>query len=643
MIAIRNRHFALLDLTLLALSAYLSYVFRLEKFRLGAHSTGCAVFVVLSVLICLPVLWRSGIYRRYWRYASLDEGLLLVGAMTAAAILLGAATLLIARFGGPLIPRSIPFIFLLLGLVVTAGPRFLYRFLARNRRRRARQASGPARGDVRAVVVMGAGEAGVLVVREMLDNPQLGMEPVAFADDDPDKLGVRVHGVRVAGNRRDLPRLASQHGTRQVIIAMPTASGASIREVVNICSAAGLQARILPSISELIDGSVSLRQLREVRIEDLLRREPVATEVGQAVELLRGRRVLVTGAGGSIGSELCRQILKCEPSELTLLGHGENSIYEILSELQGLAVNRKCRLIPQIADVRDEGRLGATFALSRPEVVFHAAAHKHVPLMEENPVEAISNNILGTRNVLRASEAADVTRFVLISTDKAVNPTNVMGATKRVAEHLVRQSAALSGRHYCAVRFGNVLGSRGSVVNTFTRQIALGGPVTVTHPDIKRFFMTIPEAVQLVLQAAAMVRGGETFVLDMGEPIKIVDLARDMILLSGLVPDQDIAISYTGLRPGEKLYEELFFCGETHRRTSHEKIFIVRNADDSHDDELTLSTIIAQIEEAVRRQDETSALMALQRAVPEYCSCERWTGAQMPAELARLARTTVLD
>ena len=383
-----------------------------------------------------------------------------------------------------------------------------------------------------------------------------------------------------------------------------------------------------------------------MQIEDLLRREPVHTDTAQVTALIRGRRVLVTGAGGSIGSELCRQIVRCEPAELIILGHGENSIFDIHNELKnGLPIEGSMsnvqpagfqrppstfNLQPVIADIRDADRLAAVFAAHRPEIVFHAAAHKHVPLMEDNVEDAVTNNVLGTRHLVEASIAAGVDHFVLVSTDKAVNPSSVMGATKRVAELIVQEAARRTGRAFVAVRFGNVLGSRGSVVPFFQRQIAAGGPVTVTHPDVKRYFMTIPEAVQLMLQAAALGRGGEIFVLDMGEPVRIVDLARDLIRLSGLEPGRDIEICYTGLRPGEKLFEELFGADEVYGRTQHEKIFVYRNGHAngvagsstvSSSAALSVSLLADQLETlllAVQRGDASEVRRRLGELVPEY-------------------------
>jgi FlaA1/EpsC-like NDP-sugar epimerase len=467
-----------------------------------------------------------------------------------------------------------------------------------------------------------------MIVREMNANPQVGLDPIGFVDDDPHKHGMRIRGLPVLGDRSALPYLVEQHKIDQVIIAMPTAPGKAIREVLAICERAGIPAKTMPGMYELLGGQVSVSQLRNVEIEDLLRRDPVTTDIAAVQHLLRGRRVLITGGGGSIGGELCRQILRCQPSRLVIVGHGENSVFEIQQELRrttrastagsanGARQTPQPEVVAVIADIRFAERLRSVFEQHRPQVVFHAAAHKHLPLMEENPSEAITNNVLGTRNVLDASLACDVERFVLISTDKAVNPTSIMGASKRVAELLVYQAAERSRRPYAAVRFGNVLGSRGSVVLTFKQQIAAGGPVTVTAPEMTRFFMTIPEAVQLVLQAAVLGQGGEAFVLDMGEPVKIVDLARDLINLSGLEVGRDIDITFTGLRPGEKLYEELFIDGEDYQRTAHQKIFIASNASRLAHDGLDRS--IEALITAAMNDDEAAIRCGLRSLIPEF-------------------------
>ncbi len=416
----------------------------------------------------------------------------------------------------------------------------------------------------------------------------------------------------------------NKYSIRQIIIALPTAPGKTIRAIVKLCEQAGVSTRIMPGLYELLDGKVSVNQLRKVEIEDLLRREPIKTDNSAVKALLHGQRVLITGGGGSIGGELCRQVLLCEPAQLVVLGHGENSVFEMENELRRhIARNAPgdtpvCEVIGLIADLRMPGRLDAIFAQYHPQVVFHAAAHKHVPLMELNPSEAITNNVIGTRNVLDVCKRYGVELFVMISTDKAVNPTSIMGASKRAAELLVLQAARASGRRaaYVTVRFGNVLGSRGSVVLTFRQQIAAGGPVTVTHPDMRRFFMTIPEAVQLVLQAAVIGQGGEIFTLDMGEPVRLVDLAHDMIRLSGLEVGRDIDITYSGIRPGEKLFEELFIKGEDYRRTVNEKIFIARNAGSFVPERL--NEMIAELENAAYHDDEMTIRSLFHRLVAEY-------------------------
>ena len=376
----------------------------------------------------------------------------------------------------------------------------------------------------------------------------------------------------------------------------------------------------MPGLYELLDGSVHISQVREISIEDLLRREPIQTDVAAVTELLAGKRVLVTGGGGSIGSELCRQILRSRPAELLLLGHGENSIFEMHNELMienQRLLGSNVQLTPLIADIRFADRIAALFQRYKPQIIFHAAAHKHVPLMEMNPAEAITNNVLGTRNVVAAARTAGVERFVMISTDKAVNPTSVMGASKRAAELIVYNAALQSGLPYMAVRFGNVLGSRGSVVLTFRKQIAAGGPVTVTHPEMRRYFMTIPEAVQLVLQAGVLGQGGEVFLLDMGEPVKIVDMATDLIRLSGLKVGSDIEIAFTGLRPGEKLYEELFLQGEAYTRTRHEKVFIASNTNQLMPGRL--DETLAALTRSADLNDRDAIIRTLQNLVPEYC------------------------
>jgi FlaA1/EpsC-like NDP-sugar epimerase len=410
-------------------------------------------------------------------------------------------------------------------------------------------------------------------VRELSHRPDVGVDVVGFIDDDPTKLRKRIGNLTVFGTTKDLARLVEDLFIDQVVIAIPSAPPAEIRRIVDICRECEVDTRILPGLFDLIDGRVSVSQLREVSLEDLLGREPVELDNASISDYIEGKRVLVTGAGGSIGSELCRQIMRFQPEELILLGRGENSIFMIHEELKRRPEPVKLRLV--IADIRDRKRMEYVFAKHRPHVVFHAAAHKHVPLMELNESEAVTNNIGGTRTVAMLSEEFGVQRFVLVSSDKAVNPTSVMGATKRLAEMVIQDMAARASQtKFVAVRFGNVLDSRGSVLPIWRQQIANGGPVTVTHPEVTRYFMLIPEAVQLILQAAAIGSAGDVFVLDMGKPIKIYDLAQDLIKLSGLRPGEDIAIEFVGLRKGEKLHEELLTAEEGLTNTSYKKIFV---------------------------------------------------------------------
>lgn len=606
----RNRHFFLLDLLLLPLCVYVGYVIRLETLRPAARWWPGMGLLMIAVMVVTPIIFRrAGVYARFWRYASIDELLLLAGAWSITVVVAIAVAWLTHSLVMEewIVPRSIPLILLLTGLVGIAGPRLLARVIAR------RQPHLPAGQVMKPVAIMGAGDSGAMIVRELAQNPQVGLRAVAFLDDDPAKRDIVIHGLRVQGDRHMIPQLA-QEGIKQVIIAMPTAAGKQIREIVHLCNAVGVQAQIVPGVYELLGGRVTINQLRKVEIDDLLRRAPVQTDIAAVRELLNGKRVLITGGGGSIGGELTRQVAMCWPQEIILMGHGENSIFEIVEEMHNRPNMPEVRGV--IADVRFPDRVRRVFADEQPEIVFHAAAHKHVPLMEAHPGEAVLNNILGTQSVLDAAKESEVERLVLISTDKAVHPTNVMGATKRVAELLLHRTAAETGRPYVAVRFGNVLGSRGSVLHTFRRQIAAGGPVTVTDPEVKRYFMTIPEAVQLVLQASVLGHGGEVFVLDMGEPVRIVDLAADLIRLSGLELGRDIDIRFTGLRPGEKRFEELFIDGENYRRTAHQQIFIAANASAFVPD--TLAWDLSKLYAAARADRHSDIVEWLRRLVPEY-------------------------
>lgn len=628
----RNRHFLAIDMLIFVLTPVVALALRLDfipwlpaESSLSKHAIPLAVVTLAFLVVKLVIFYTAGIYRRYWRYASIDELAQIISASLLVLFTQSLIFFVVLRPAGliPGFPRSVPLLDALLTLLAVGGFRYTVRMAERLSQRIY------SSHNAERVLVAGAGEAGVMIVKEMQSNPQLGLYPVAFVDDDPAKQGAKIRGVSVRGDHHHIATLVRQTRARKVIIAMPTAPGKVIREIVAICEQVGVKTQIIPGVYELLDGTVNVNQLRDIEIEDLLRRAPVQTDVAAVSDFIRGKRVLITGGGGSIGSELCRQVLRYGPDQLTVLGHGENSVFEIHNELQIVARKlanlgaeaMSARIHAAIADIRFTDRLQAIFNEYRPQIVFHAAAHKHVPMMELNPAEAITNNVLGTRNLLNIALAAGVERFVMISTDKAVKPSSIMGASKRVAELLVYQAAQTGRKPYVTVRFGNVLGSRGSVVHTFKQQIAAGGPVTVTHPDMRRYFMSIPEAVQLVLQAAVLGQGGEVFMLDMGQPVKIVDLARDMIELSGLEVGRDIDIVFTNPRPGEKLFEELFVPGEVYQQTQHEKIFIANNA--NHYDPLELNEAIKALEIAARRSDNTAILQALKSLIPEFQSPQK--------------------
>ena len=549
---IRNRFVLIGDIALIIISVLGSFSLRLDVVELPFYFPAAVLMCAVALAIKIPTYFFFGLYRRLWIYASTGELRLITVAVTSASVIVSGVMLLLISGGMvlPGMPRSALGIDWLISLILIGGSRFALRILAEQ------SATAQANGKTKRAIIIGAGDAGALVVRELQKSSQLNLIPIGFLDDDPAKQKYSIHGVTVIGKVADLKSAIDQHGIEEAIIAIPSAPGQLVRMVNDACRQKGIPSRTMPGIYELIGGKVNVSRLREVDITDLLRREPVRVNDEAVGAALEGKRVLVTGAGGSIGRELCRQIARRNPAELVLLGHGENSIFEILLELQSDYPD--LTIHPVIADIRNQERLTQIFTQHQPQIIFHAAAHKHVPLMEANIVEAITNNIVGTHNLTQVSVAHNIERFVLISTDKAVRPSSIYGATKRLAEMIVLNTAHQNQRAFTVVRFGNVLGSRGSIIPIFRNQIADGGPVTITHPDMYRFFMTIPEAVYLVLQAASMERGSETFILNMGEPVRILDLAEDLIRLSGLEPHRDIEIAYTGIRPGEKMTEELW-------------------------------------------------------------------------------------
>ncbi len=611
---------AFLCIPLLALTIRMDGDVDLSKFGYGLLAV-----TILFTILKLSLFYYSGMYQRYWRYASVDE-VAYIGIITGIAVIFQTAAFITLYYVDflPLgdLPRSIPLIDGMITFIFVGGIRFSVRLTERASERIVKSSG-------HRTLIIGAGKAGVSLVTEMQRNPESGYLPVAMIDDDKKKHGLQIRGLTIEGNRYRIPDVVRKHGITKVIIAMPSASGQDIREIHDICRMSGVTVDTLPSIFEIINGEVKLDSIREISIEDLLRRDPIRTNISKVTKFTYGKKILITGAGGSIGSEICRQIMQFSPSEIAILGHGENTIFDIQQEmLKMIRLYHKNggngRHVPEvktfIADIRSESRLKIIFDDFRPDVIFHAAAHKHVPLMEDNIAEAISNNVFGTRNLLFLSSRYNVEHFVNISTDKAVNPTSIMGVSKRLSEILVMQTAKRTGKKYVCVRFGNVLGSNGSVIPTFTRQIMQGGPITITHPEVKRYFMTIPEAVQLVLQASVIGNGGEIFVLDMGHPLKIEDLAKDLIRLSGLECGKDVKIEYTGLRPGEKLLEELFISGEEYAPTEHEKILIACNASQIVPD--GLDDHIEKLFLAARRNNERVVREIIHHLVPEYAPPE---------------------
>lgn len=601
---LRNRYVLLADILAVALAAWTAFALRFGWLFMGTRDE-FQLFILTAIGVKITVFFGFGLYQRYWRYASFWDLMAVVLANSVASLLFGIV--MVGLRLADVIPglsRSVLPIDWLLGLALTTGVRAGVRILAETMGGRTAQASTRARR----VLVIGAGDAGTLVAREMQRNPQLGMTPVAFLDDEPSKQRKRIYGIQVLGPVSTLGTVVSSRRIDEVVIAIPRAGGAVVRSVAESCRANGVPSRVMPGIYELLDGQFGVSRLRQLDIADLLRR-PQVTAMANA-QYIGGCTVVVTGAGGSIGSELCRQVAHAGPRHLVLLGHGENSLFEAASELQLRFPAISIQTV--LADIRDRDRLARILSAIRPDVLFHAAAHKHVPLMEDNIGEAITNNVLGTKNVAEAAAAAGVQRFVLVSTDKAVAPTNVMGASKRVAEMIVQDLARRESRPFVVVRFGNVLGSRGSVVPLFKAQIERGGPITVTHPDVRRYFMTIPEAVHLILQAGGLGKGGELFVLDMGQPVLLRDMAADMIRLSGF-ESQEIPIVFTGLRPGEKLDEALWEDDARVAATVQPDIRVVTEEKRVNSEELRL--LVDRLIEAAGR-DEARVVRLLHECIP---------------------------
>nr|WP_300003317.1 nucleoside-diphosphate sugar epimerase/dehydratase [Tissierella sp.] len=597
----------LTDLLLINLSYMLALYLRLDSVTtpkfLFYFDTYLKTTIFITV-IKLVVFNLFNMYNTLWKYASIKE----LRNIVAAVFLGNAIAISFSSITNNNLPRGVYVIVPLLEMFLIGGMRFSYRAFNKNNMFTRMQAKNKKR-----ILIIGAGDAGAMLIREFRNHEKLNSQPVGVIDDNLRKKGSVINGVKVLGGREDILAISKEYSIDEIVVAMPSASKNEIKEILEICKETRCKLKILPGIYELIDEKVSIKEIRDVEISDVLGREEIKVDLDKICSYITDKTVLVTGAGGSIGSELCRQIVRFNPKTLVLLDIYENSVYDVQMEL-----NRnfpELDLKVYIGSIRDKARLEEIFVMEKPQVIFNAAAHKHVPLMEASPKEAIKNNVFGTLNLAQLSDKYGLERFVMISTDKAVNPTNIMGASKRLCEMIIQSINVHSKTEFVAVRFGNVLGSNGSVIPLFQKQIEEGGPVTVTHPDIIRYFMTIPEAVQLVIQAGSMAKGGEIFILDMGEPVKIIDLARDVIRLSGFEPDVDIDIKITGLRPGEKLLEELLLEEEGLENTSHDKIFV---GQPTFTDYRLLLKSLDELQAIIKDGDVETFISQVKAIVPTY-------------------------
>ena len=572
----------LIDGMICASSFIIAHLLRFDGWPPGMDNDRLLLLLPYLLVARIGVNYLLGLYRRVWRYISIHDSFHLAWSVGIVSLVMLSIRLI---FANQIRILTVPISIVIMDFLLTVSGMLVARLSWRITVEKANRVRRQTDGMQSRTLLIGAGDAGIMALREIVRREDLGLRVIGFLDDNPNKRGTVIQGVSVLGTTSDLAQVVRREGVEQIIITIANARRRTIRRIIDLCDGTGLPVRIIPALYEILGDRVTVSNVRGVEIEDLLGRDSVNIddwlEGNRAV--YRGKRILVTGAGGSIGRELSRQLLILEPAQIIILDKDENSVFEAERELLGRIRSDQtdpgALIIPVISDLRFSGQLGLVFERYQPQIVFHAAAHKHVPLMESNSCEAVLNNIIGTSRLLDAAAAAQVERCVMVSTDKAVNPTNIMGATKRVAELMFQSQARRSQREglptsYSCVRFGNVLGSRGSVIPIFREQIRSGGPVTVTHPEVERYFMTIPEAAQLIIQAGALGRKGEIYLLDMGEPVRVVDLARDMIHLSGLTPGEDIDIKFTGLRPGEKLKEELLIAEEGAQTTIYEKIFI---------------------------------------------------------------------
>jgi len=596
------------DILLISLSVFLAFLLRFEGQIPPRYLLNIEWIIFFSLLITLPIFYFSKLYYFSWSYVSATELISLIKA-TGLSFLILTAIFFVLRdqpiFSG--FPRSTLFITYFFIFILGGGIRFAKRIYL--------QLFQEKKGEEKErTLIVGAGDAGEQILRSILSSLSSPYYPIGFVDDDPTKQGIIIHGLKVLGKLDEIPQVVESRGVEELIIALPSAGPKAIRRAVEIGRKAGLKKiKIVPSITEIINGEVSIANIREVGVEDLLGREPVLLDTKLIENFLQNKTVLITGAAGSIGSELCRQVAKFRPSQLLLLDQDETGIFNISEELEDRFPRLK--ISPLVADIQDKEKIEQIFDKFRPSVIFHAAAYKHVPLMEEHPDEAVKNNIFGTKKVAEAAIKYGTEKFIFISTDKAINPTSVMGATKRVGEMICQNLNQKNNTKFISVRFGNVLDSRGSVIPIFREQIKRGGPVEVTHPEMKRYFMVTSEACLLVMQAAAMGEGGEVFVLDMGEPIKIIDLAKEMIKLSGYEPDKDIPIVFTGVRPGEKFFEEILTTEEETIATQNQKIFMAKL---SEVDEEKLNQGLENLREAVKKSNKEEIINILKQLIPAY-------------------------
>lgn len=596
------------DIALVNLSYILAFYFKYAHEILNQQMINYGKSAVIITFIYLMFFYFFKLYKNLWNYAGTNEFLLAI----LGCILACGSSIVYGSISNQSIPYTVSILAGILCILLVIGFRILLRIYAKYGFN-SHILGTTNKDDFKRVMVIGAGTAGSMIIKEMQLHKEMKLNPVVLIDADKSKIGTTISGVKVSGSRHDIKTIAKSERIDTILLAIPSIDKKNKKEIMDICKETGCKLEIIPGIYELIDGKVSLNSIREVSYEDLLGRNPVKLDVKGIGEFINDKTVMITGGGGSIGSEICRQLAKFKPREVVLVDNYENGVYELEQELRYAKVDVKLKCV--IASIRDRKRLERVFKENKPQVVFHAAAHKHVPLMEDNPEESIHNNVFGTLNLAECADKYGVERFVMISTDKAVNPTNIMGTTKRLCEMIIQSKDKNCKTQFVAVRFGNVLGSNGSVVPLFKKQIAQGGPLTVTHPEINRFFMTIPEAAQLVLQASVFAEGGEIFVLDMDEPIKIYDMACDLIRLSGFEPNVDIKIEFVGLRPGEKLYEEVLTDEEGLNKTVHEKIFVGRP---TFSDFETLKIKLEELRFISEGGNKEEIILKLQELVPTY-------------------------